>query len=207
MNFIFITQLIAQLSEKRTGEHFDYTFSYTKVKVRGRRTRLFVFEMQQMAGKHGGIHGVHGDAFPSFSIYCIEDRWREGVRRSSIRADASIGNIGIVRCVWVCRAIAINRNALNNADRSIWHLKRSMDPSEVEFLGEKQLVSIVPNFNSDVIYLISGSVGPFRAGLPVKVPIWLAVCLKQKQKCRIVNQEWMEIENLNERKEIEKISK
>lgn len=82
-----------------------------------------------------------------------------------------------------------------------------MDPSEVEFLGEKQLVSIVPNFNSDVIYLISGSVGPFRAGLPVKVPIWLAVCLKQKQKCRIVSQEWMEIESLNERKEIEKMSK
>lgn len=82
-----------------------------------------------------------------------------------------------------------------------------MDPSEVEFLGEKQLVSIVPNFNCDVIYLISGSVGPFRAGLPVKVPIWLAVCLKQKQKCRIVSQEWMDIEGLNERKEMEKMSK
>ncbi|XP_011154627.1 probable DNA replication complex GINS protein PSF2 [Harpegnathos saltator] len=82
-----------------------------------------------------------------------------------------------------------------------------MDPSEVEFLGEKQLVSIIPNFNLDVIHLISGSVGPFRAGLPVKVPIWLAVCLKQKQKCRIINQEWMEVENLNERKEMEKMSK
>ncbi|XP_012063772.1 PREDICTED: probable DNA replication complex GINS protein PSF2 [Atta cephalotes] len=82
-----------------------------------------------------------------------------------------------------------------------------MNPSEVEFLGEKQLVSIVPNFNSDIIYLISGSVGPFRAGLPVRVPIWLAVCLKQKQKCRIVSQEWMDIEDLNERKEMEKMSK
>lgn len=82
-----------------------------------------------------------------------------------------------------------------------------MNPSEVEFLGEKQLVSIVPNFNFDVIHLISGSVGPFRAGLPCKVPIWLAVCLKQKQKCRIVSQEWMDIEVLNERKEEEKASK
>lgn len=82
-----------------------------------------------------------------------------------------------------------------------------MDPSKIEFLGEKQLVSIVPNFNLDIIYLISGSVGPFRAGLPVKVPIWLAVCLKQKQKCRIISQEWMNIESLNERKEIEKMSK
>lgn len=82
-----------------------------------------------------------------------------------------------------------------------------MDPSEIEFLGEKQLVSIVPNFNSDVIYLISGSVGPFRAGLPVKVPIWLAMCLKQKQKCRIIRQEWMDVESLNERKDNEKMSK
>ncbi|KAL0118812.1 hypothetical protein PUN28_009464 [Cardiocondyla obscurior] len=82
-----------------------------------------------------------------------------------------------------------------------------MDPSEVEFLGEKRLVSIVPNFNSDVIHLISGSVGPFRAGLPVRVPIWLAVCLKQKQKCRVVGQDWMNVENLNERKEMEKMSK
>ncbi|GAB1860844.1 DNA replication complex GINS protein PSF2 [Camponotus japonicus] len=82
-----------------------------------------------------------------------------------------------------------------------------MDPSKIEFLGEKQLVNIVPNFNLDIIYLISGSVGPFRAGLPVKVPIWLAVCLKQKQKCRIINQEWMNIESLNDRKEMEKMSK
>lgn len=82
-----------------------------------------------------------------------------------------------------------------------------MDPSNAEFLGEKQLVNIVPNFNLDMIYLISGSVGPFRAGLPVKVPIWLAVCLKQKQKCRIIGQEWMDIESLSDRKEMEKMSK
>ncbi|XP_076756142.1 DNA replication complex GINS protein PSF2-like protein [Xylocopa sonorina] len=82
-----------------------------------------------------------------------------------------------------------------------------MDPSEVEFLGEKELVTIVPNFNFDTIHLISGSVGPFRAGLPVKVPIWLAVNLKQQQKCRIVNQEWMDADSLNEAKEEEKLSK
>ncbi|CAK9809961.1 Probable DNA replication complex GINS protein PSF2 [Anthophora plagiata] len=82
-----------------------------------------------------------------------------------------------------------------------------MDPSEVEFLGEKELVSIVPNFSFDTIHLISGSVGPFRAGLPVKVPIWLAVNLKQQQKCRIINQEWMNVEVLNEAKEEEKLSK
>ena len=30
----------------------------------------------------------------------------------------------------------------------------AMDPSEVEFLAEKELVTIVPNFNLDKIYLI-----------------------------------------------------
>ncbi|XP_012144613.1 DNA replication complex GINS protein PSF2-like protein [Megachile rotundata] len=82
-----------------------------------------------------------------------------------------------------------------------------MDPSEVEFLGEKQLVTIVPNFSFDMIYLISGTVGPFRAGLPVKVPIWLAVNLKQQQKCRILAQDWMDVNSLNEAKEDEKLSK
>lgn len=82
-----------------------------------------------------------------------------------------------------------------------------MEPCEIEFLGEKRLVSIVPNFNFDPIHLISGSVGPFRAGLPVRVPIWLAVNLKQRQKCRIVCPDWMEPENLEILKENEKLSK
>ncbi|XP_015603178.1 probable DNA replication complex GINS protein PSF2 [Cephus cinctus] len=82
-----------------------------------------------------------------------------------------------------------------------------MDPNEVEFLGEKQLVSIVPNFNFDMIHLISGSIGPFRAGLPVKIPIWLAINLKQQHKCRIIGQEWMDVEDLKNIKEEEKKSK
>lgn len=82
-----------------------------------------------------------------------------------------------------------------------------MDPSEVEFLGEKQLVSIVPNFSFGIIHLISGSIGPFKAGMPVKVPIWLALGLKQQQKCRIIPLEWMNSETLAELYETEKGSK
>lgn len=82
-----------------------------------------------------------------------------------------------------------------------------MDPSEVEFLCEDGSVSIVPNFSFDMIHLVSGSVGPFRAGLPVKVPLWLAVNLKQQQKCRIISQDWMTVDNLKELKEEEKLSK
>ncbi|XP_071446471.1 probable DNA replication complex GINS protein PSF2 [Hetaerina americana] len=82
-----------------------------------------------------------------------------------------------------------------------------MDPAEVEFLAEKQMVEIVPNFNFDRVYLISGEVGPFRAGLPVKVPIWMAVNLRQRQKCRILVPDWMDVEKLEQVKEEESASR
>ena len=63
----------------------------------------------------------------------------------------------------------------------------------MEFLAEKQLVTVVPNFSHDEVFLIGGSVGPFNAGLPVEVPLWMAVNLKQRQKCRIQPPDWMDI--------------
>ncbi|XP_048258508.1 DNA replication complex GINS protein PSF2-like [Haliotis rufescens] len=83
----------------------------------------------------------------------------------------------------------------------------SMDPSEVEFLAEKELVTIVPNFAQDKIYLISGDVGPFVPSIPLQVPLWMAVNLKQRQKCRILPPEWMDIEKLEEKKQEEIDSK
>ncbi|XP_002735099.1 DNA replication complex GINS protein PSF2-like [Saccoglossus kowalevskii] len=78
-----------------------------------------------------------------------------------------------------------------------------MDPSEVEFLSEKQKVVIIPNFSQDKVYLISGDVGPFNPGLPVEVPLWMAVNLKQRQKCRIQPPDWMDVEILEEKKKEE----
>lgn len=80
-----------------------------------------------------------------------------------------------------------------------------MDPSEIEFLAEQQKISIIPKFTSlSILHLISGDVGPFRAGLPVVVPIWIAINLRQRQKCRIVPPDWMNVEALLEKKEEEK---
>lgn len=43
-----------------------------------------------------------------------------------------------------------------------------MDPDELEFIGENESIGIIPNFTlDDAIHLISGSIGPFRAGMPV----------------------------------------
>ncbi|XP_004600886.1 DNA replication complex GINS protein PSF2 isoform X3 [Sorex araneus] len=71
-----------------------------------------------------------------------------------------------------------------------------MDVAEVEFLAEKELVTIIPNFSLDKIYLIGGELGPFLPGLPLQVPLWLAMNLKQRQKCRLVPPEWMDVEKL-----------
>ncbi|CAB1450878.1 unnamed protein product [Pleuronectes platessa] len=79
-----------------------------------------------------------------------------------------------------------------------------MDPAEVEFLSEKEIVKIIPNFSLDKIYLIGGDLGPFNPGLPVEVPVWLALNLKQRQKCRIVPPEWMDVEKLEEIRELER---
>lgn len=81
-----------------------------------------------------------------------------------------------------------------------------MDPDDIEFLGEKLLVTIIPTFNSDSICLISGDVGPFRASIPVRVPIWLAVNLKKQQKCKIRPPDWMDVDTLDALKNIEKES-
>lgn len=79
-----------------------------------------------------------------------------------------------------------------------------MDPDEIEFIGEKVNISIIPNFQLDVIHLISGEFGPFRPGLPVYIPLWFAMHLRKQQKCRIVPPHWMNVDLLEEKKEEEK---
>lgn len=72
-----------------------------------------------------------------------------------------------------------------------------------EFLSEDELIEIVPNFNHDkVLHLINGDFGPFTPAVPVKVPLWMALNLFSKQKCKINVPQWLiDIEELwNEQK-------
>ena len=34
--------------------------------------------------------------------------------------------------------------------------------------------------------MFQGDVGPFKPGLPLEVPLWMATHLRQRQKCRIL---------------------
>lgn len=40
---------------------------------------------------------------------------------------------------------------------------------------------------------LQGDIGPFTAGLPIEVPLWMAINLKQRQKARIRPPEWMDV--------------
>ncbi|EDV25557.1 uncharacterized protein TRIADDRAFT_55771 [Trichoplax adhaerens] len=78
-----------------------------------------------------------------------------------------------------------------------------MEACEIEFLAEDSIVTVLPNFSENKIYLISGDVGPFNPSMPTDLPLWLAIDLKQRQKCRIQPPKWMNVETLQELKQAE----
>ncbi|CRK93071.1 CLUMA_CG006482, isoform A [Clunio marinus] len=79
-----------------------------------------------------------------------------------------------------------------------------MDPEEIEFIGENVSTGIIPNFNFEAIHLISNTIGPFKAGLPMYVPLWLGIHMKKQQKCRLVLPTWIDRDLLEDKKEEEK---
>lgn len=62
--------------------------------------------------------------------------------------------------------------------------------------AERQPVTIVPNFDIEQLKLISCDLGPFKAGQPVDVPLWMAMLLKQEKRCRINPPQWMAVDHL-----------
>ncbi|XP_035709665.1 DNA replication complex GINS protein PSF2 isoform X1 [Folsomia candida] len=83
-------------------------------------------------------------------------------------------------------------------------LHANMNPSELEFLAEKEIVEIVPKFTLDTICLMEGNLGPFRAGLPVRVPLWVALDFRRRERCTLVPPDWMNIQALEAIKKEEK---
>ncbi|VDM43758.1 unnamed protein product [Toxocara canis] len=58
------------------------------------------------------------------------------------------------------------------------------------------IFKIKPNFNEDQLHLVCGDIGPFEAGMPISVPIWMAVNLKKRHKCEIIPPEWLTVDEL-----------
>ncbi|KAH7463838.1 hypothetical protein PRIC1_006458 [Phytophthora ramorum] len=86
----------------------------------------------------------------------------------------------------------------------------SLSASETEFLAEQELIAILPHFhlraNSGMLNFISGDFGPFQPGITTHVPLWLAIMLKQLNKCRILAPPWLSVDYLASRLEREKNS-
>ncbi|KAK9808298.1 hypothetical protein WJX73_009235 [Symbiochloris irregularis] len=80
---------------------------------------------------------------------------------------------------------------------------------ELEFFAEDETISIVPNFtlpgcSDNTLECIGGAYGPFLPNRPVDVPLWMAMALHQRKKCRILPPAWMDIESLKMVEELER---
>eukprot|EP00696_Hemimastix_kukwesjijk_P012350 gnl/Hemi2/25473_TR8568_c0_g1_i1.p1 gnl/Hemi2/25473_TR8568_c0_g1~~gnl/Hemi2/25473_TR8568_c0_g1_i1.p1 ORF type:complete len:219 (+),score=15.93 gnl/Hemi2/25473_TR8568_c0_g1_i1:139-795(+) len=92
---------------------------------------------------------------------------------------------------------------LEGARHLLHNYRQDTTSAEMEFLAEDELVSINPSFSSGPFTFIAGSFGPFNAGLPVDVPLWLAVALCKRGKCTISPPAWLSLEHLQQCKEEE----
>eukprot|EP00026_Physarum_polycephalum_P015207 Phypoly_transcript_15838.p1 GENE.Phypoly_transcript_15838~~Phypoly_transcript_15838.p1 ORF type:complete len:198 (+),score=24.44 Phypoly_transcript_15838:30-596(+) len=68
--------------------------------------------------------------------------------------------------------------------------------TQIEFLAEDENVTIFPNFKMPELYFIQGAVGPFQPGVPISVPLWLALTLKKRKKCKIQPPTWLDADYL-----------
>ncbi|KAJ3117516.1 Transducin-like enhancer protein 4 [Phlyctochytrium bullatum] len=91
--------------------------------------------------------------------------------------------------------------------QELWN---ALQPTELEFLAEEEMIHITPLRKIPALELISvccscwtrlnfsqGRVGPFIPPRSAKVPIWLALLLKRKGVCTIQMPEWMDIDHLS----------
>ncbi|KAI8601316.1 Psf2-domain-containing protein [Dissophora ornata] len=77
------------------------------------------------------------------------------------------------------------------------HLKNGLTPLEIEFLAENETIQITASIDiKQDLELIGGTVATIKPLQVNKVPLWMAITLKKKQKCNIVAPKWMTVESL-----------
>lgn len=80
----------------------------------------------------------------------------------------------------------------------------SFSLAELEFIAESKNIQIQPSFKKKEIQLISGTYGPFKPNKSIDVPLWFAMQLKKKMRCKIIVPGWMDPDFLIEILEKEK---
>ncbi|KAI8339703.1 hypothetical protein BC941DRAFT_421221 [Chlamydoabsidia padenii] len=81
--------------------------------------------------------------------------------------------------------------------------RAAFTPDEIEFIAGNEPISIMPLYKMPVLKMIQAAYGPFRPPLPTKVPLWLALSMKQNQKCKVIPPPWLTTDHLKERLEQE----
>lgn len=77
-------------------------------------------------------------------------------------------------------------------------------PSEVQFLSENELITILPRYSMKRLDLIGSKVAPLKAMRRMEVPLWVALILKAQDKCNIIPPGWLSYSYLKEKYEEEK---
>ncbi|KAL7423832.1 DNA replication protein psf2 [Cryptotrichosporon argae] len=77
-------------------------------------------------------------------------------------------------------------------------LQPGLSPDELTFLTEDDVIDIVPLFSMTRVRLLSGIYGPFTPPSAASVPLWLALSLKRRRKCRVVPPAWLAAEPLQQ---------
>lgn len=76
-----------------------------------------------------------------------------------------------------------------------------MDCFQAAFCADDTLIEFIPNFNFDGSMPLQSSTkpcGPFQAGLPSLIPVWLAVHLHRQSLGKIIVPEWLSVTNLRD---------
>ncbi|EMR72925.1 putative dna replication complex gins protein psf2 protein [Eutypa lata UCREL1] len=71
-------------------------------------------------------------------------------------------------------------------------------PTEVAFLCEMEMVTIVPRQRLESIPLLSGSTPPLRPPHRAELPLWLALLLKKQRRANILAPPWLHPSSLQD---------
>ncbi|CDK27612.1 unnamed protein product [Kuraishia capsulata CBS 1993] len=75
-------------------------------------------------------------------------------------------------------------------------LTQTLTPGEVNFLAENEMITILPRYSLDKLQLIGTRIPALRPMKREQVPIWLAIILKNQDKCNIVMPQWLTVRQL-----------
>ncbi|KAI2607465.1 GINS complex, PSF2 component [Hypoxylon fragiforme] len=77
-------------------------------------------------------------------------------------------------------------------------LQPGLVPTEVAFLCEMEMVTIVPRQRLESIPLLSGKTPALRPPHRAQVPFWLALLLKKQRRANIVSPPWLHADSLQD---------